>query len=54
MGKNSKMTLGKMRQKIKESKIIAAKEALNMRYNSKPLDITVSVPSSNIRWGTKR
>jgi len=43
-----------MKEKIAESKRIAAKEKAAMTYNSDALDLTVTTPSSNIRWGTRK
>ncbi|HFT7289097.1 TPA: hypothetical protein ACKRFR_003615 [Proteus mirabilis] len=54
-GKKGRKIFGKeMLMKINESKLIAKEQLANMHYNSKPLDITCSTPSSNIRWATKR
>ncbi len=54
MSKASKRAFRLMKAKIEKSKSIAEVEKQNMQYNSKPLDLTVSTPPSNIRWGTNK
>lgn len=54
MAKASKRAFNRMRERIKESKKIAAEQKKAMRYNSKPLEITCSTPASDITWATKR
>lgn len=54
MGKASKRSFRKMQERIKQSKVVAAEQMKNMRYNSKPLDMTCSTPRSDYTWGTRK
>ena len=52
MGKKSERDFREMKLRIEESKVIALKEAAQMKYNNKPLDNVGITPSSNIIYAT--